>query len=308
MLAHLFSSPTRKVNDPLSGFFLLKKEAIEGVELKPIGYKILLEILVRGKIKVVKEVPFIFETRRREGSKLSLGEEAKYLRQLYGLLRAGSPTPPDYYERGMKKHLVQRYWHGKRFKVIEKIFDGIKGIPISGFQVLGENDKSELANLKYLDVGCDGGLFTSKITGKINQPGLGIDIDRNHLVHAQETYSLPVLQADAHFLPFKDDTFDLVTCFEVLEHVLQPTKVIQEGYRCLKKGGQFIILVPHENWLFKLIWFFWTASFGKTWEGKHIQQFDQKNLMVLLEGQGLKVTEVVPFNLGMLIAAKATKL
>jgi glycosyltransferase involved in cell wall biosynthesis len=302
ILAHLLLSSTRKINDPLSGFFLLKKEVIEGVELKPIGYKILLEVLGRGKAKETKEVPFIFEGRKHGESKLSLSEEVKYLKQLYSLVRGGSSTPANYYEQGMKRHLVQRYWHNKRFNKVGKMIEGILD-----FGILN-SDKNPKSEISILDIGCDGGLFTSKITGKIGGPAVGIDIDRSHLAHAWETYSLTVLQADAHSLPFKDNTFDLVTCLEVLEHVPQPAKVIQEGYRCLKNSGQFIILVPHENWLFKLIWFFWTASFGKTWEGKHVQHFDQKNLTALLEGKGLKVTEVVSFNLGMLIAVKAVKL
>ena len=62
-VARLFLPSVRRVKDPLSGFFLLKRKVIEGVELKPTGYKILLEVLARGKVDGVKEVPYAFGER-----------------------------------------------------------------------------------------------------------------------------------------------------------------------------------------------------------------------------------------------------
>ena len=51
----------REISDPLSGFFAFKREVIKESNLNPSGYKILLEILVKGNYKKVAEVPFIFE-------------------------------------------------------------------------------------------------------------------------------------------------------------------------------------------------------------------------------------------------------
>ena len=66
-LAYLLVPATRKIKDPLSGFFLLKREVVEGVKLMPTGYKILLEVLVRGRAKEVAAVPYIFRERTRGG-------------------------------------------------------------------------------------------------------------------------------------------------------------------------------------------------------------------------------------------------
>ncbi|UCF07274.1 MAG: polyprenol monophosphomannose synthase, partial [Thermoplasmata archaeon] len=60
-VASLISRPLTKVKDPMSGLFMLKKEVIEGVELKPKGYKIGLEIIVKGRYDNVLEVPYIFK-------------------------------------------------------------------------------------------------------------------------------------------------------------------------------------------------------------------------------------------------------
>jgi dolichol-phosphate mannosyltransferase len=60
----------RSVQDPMSGYFLMKRSVIESVKLRPEGYKILLEVLVRGKYQAIIEVPYIFEKRKEVGSKL----------------------------------------------------------------------------------------------------------------------------------------------------------------------------------------------------------------------------------------------
>jgi dolichol-phosphate mannosyltransferase len=63
-----------EVRDPMSGFFLLRREVIQGVRLRPRGYKILLEVLAKGNYKSVKEAPYVFEERAEGGSKI--GREA----------------------------------------------------------------------------------------------------------------------------------------------------------------------------------------------------------------------------------------
>jgi dolichol-phosphate mannosyltransferase len=60
----------RTVRDPMSGYFLIKRSVIESVNLKPQGYKILLEVLARGRYRTVVEVPYVFEERKEGGSKL----------------------------------------------------------------------------------------------------------------------------------------------------------------------------------------------------------------------------------------------
>lgn len=74
-----------RVRDPLSGFFVLRRRCIEGVDLQPQGFKLLLEILVRGKIRSVVEVPYQFGLRQGGASKASFRVGLEYL-QLLGRL------------------------------------------------------------------------------------------------------------------------------------------------------------------------------------------------------------------------------
>lgn len=79
ILVHLFFSKTRRVKDPLSGYFMFKKKVIEGVRLDLTGFKILLEVLVKGKYDSAAEVPYTFMFRKKGKSKLSLKEMISYI-------------------------------------------------------------------------------------------------------------------------------------------------------------------------------------------------------------------------------------
>lgn len=70
------------VKDPLSGFFFLRRSVIEGVNLTTTGYKILLEILVKGRFKKVLELPFQFRMRKFSSSKLNWVEHWLFLKQV----------------------------------------------------------------------------------------------------------------------------------------------------------------------------------------------------------------------------------
>ncbi|MEA2514228.1 MAG: dolichol-phosphate mannosyltransferase, partial [Thermomicrobiales bacterium] len=80
-----FPDRLRGVTDPMSGFFLIRRSAIDAEALQPTGFKILLEILARSRRLRVSEVPFEFGTRHAGHSKASAREGLRYVRQLAGL-------------------------------------------------------------------------------------------------------------------------------------------------------------------------------------------------------------------------------
>jgi len=84
-----FPARLRKVTDPLTGFFLTKRSALKMDELKPDGFKILLEILVSHPELKVSEVPIHFGQRNAGESKASVKETIKFFRGLLRLRLAG---------------------------------------------------------------------------------------------------------------------------------------------------------------------------------------------------------------------------
>jgi dolichol-phosphate mannosyltransferase len=86
LAAHvLFPRRLRGVSDPMSGFFLVRRSAVDVASLRPRGFKILLEILLRGGNLTTSEVPFHFGERQAGESKASLREGGRYVRQLIAL-------------------------------------------------------------------------------------------------------------------------------------------------------------------------------------------------------------------------------
>src|ERR1700675_4009061 len=51
---------TGKVSDPMSGYFMVRRSSLESRDLNPLGYKILMEVLARGAIQKISEVPYVF--------------------------------------------------------------------------------------------------------------------------------------------------------------------------------------------------------------------------------------------------------
>jgi len=82
----LFPRRLRGVSDPMSGFFLARRESIDLDRLRPGGFKILLEILVRNPVLRPSEVPYRFGERHSGDSKATLREGLRYL-SLLGRLR-----------------------------------------------------------------------------------------------------------------------------------------------------------------------------------------------------------------------------
>ena len=82
LVAISLAKPLTPVRDITSGYFLVKREALEGVELDPIGFKIGLEVIAKAHYGNVLEVPYVFTDRVAGESKLNQKEIFNYLKQL----------------------------------------------------------------------------------------------------------------------------------------------------------------------------------------------------------------------------------
>lgn len=115
--------------------------------------------------------------------------------------------------------------------------------------------------VKVLDIGCGGGLaceFLAKRGAQVS----GIDLSLNSIKAAQKHAKNSNLEIDyqcgvAENLPYEEKTFDVVVCFDVLEHVEDWEKVISEIYRVLNKNGIFLFDTINKTFKSKfiMIWF-----------------------------------------------------
>lgn len=81
LIARVLLPKVRSVKDTMSGYFMFRREVVESIldGLRPRGYKILLEILVRGNVRKVCEIPYTFYPRYKGRSKLDAKEIINYL-------------------------------------------------------------------------------------------------------------------------------------------------------------------------------------------------------------------------------------
>ena len=99
-VATLLARGLTDVSDPMAGFFAIKRDTLAQAKvLRPLGYKILLELIVRCDCRRVVEIPIAFQDRELGESKLSLAQQWLYLRHLGRLYAAhylGTQTAPSF--------------------------------------------------------------------------------------------------------------------------------------------------------------------------------------------------------------------
>lgn len=112
---------------------------------------------------------------------------------------------------------------------------------------------------KVLDVGCGTAFYYPLISNKVNKI-YGIDFSNNMLKHAKKFCKINHINnskfylGNAEELPFDNDEFDIVFCFDFLHHAINTDRVIKEMFRVVKRGG--IVAAIETNPLNPLMLFF----------------------------------------------------
>ena len=98
---------------------------------------------------------------------------------------------------------------------------------------------------RILEVGVGGGHVLAKFPG---MQRTGIDLSPTMLQRARRRLGgdVELLQGSADQLPFEDATFDVVLCTEVLEHVVEPARVVRELMRVAAPGARVVVSIPNE--------------------------------------------------------------
>ena len=100
---------------------------------------------------------------------------------------------------------------------------------------------------KALDIGCAFG-YVAELLCKLGYDVAGLDISMYAAQRAHEALdSTELMIADARRVPFRRNTFSLITCFEVVEHIPDPESLAEEIGASLKEGGVCVLTTPVEG-------------------------------------------------------------
>ena len=157
----------------------------------------------------------------------------------------------------------------------------------------------KLANKYVLDVGCGGGIFSESMA-RINARVTAIDISKDVILAAQDhakQESLDIEYISSTIENFENDAdrkFDVITCMELLEHVVNPESVIRSMARLLRPGGDVILSTINRNFTAYLQ----TIVFAEHLSGlipKHTHSYSQfikpSEMARLLRNNGFKVMD-----------------
>lgn len=98
----------------------------------------------------------------------------------------------------------------------------------------------------FLNLGCGEGDFDRYLVKHFSK-GFGCDINAADIEYCRTSnvdLNMQYMVADAHKLPYSNNTFDCIVCIDVIEHTQQPEVVIRESARVLKEGGTAIFTYP----------------------------------------------------------------
>jgi ubiquinone/menaquinone biosynthesis C-methylase UbiE len=143
---------------------------------------------------------------------------------------------------------------------------------------------------KWLDIGTGNGFLPQLVREKL--PGVhvtGTDFAENALEHAQGLDEKVQNDIDRDGLPFASESFDFVTCLEVLEHLVFPENALSEISRVLMPGGKVALTVPniqHVEYLVQLARGKMPVPAADT---RHMSIFTHKFLRKLFDQNGLRV-------------------
>lgn len=105
----------------------------------------------------------------------------------------------------------------------------------------------EVSELTIVDIGCGSGVFAMHLSK--NNFVVALDINRKPLEIINDIVA--VVNADAHSMPFKPESFDIVLSLSLMEHLKDPISHVEELRRIIKCGGWLVLQLPNLQYFFE---------------------------------------------------------
>ncbi len=139
-----------------------------------------------------------------------------------------------------------------------------------------------------LDVGCSSGSFLASMNDG-NWKLYGIEMNGLTAEKARSSSGAEVFVGDVMEAPFQPNSFDVVTCFDVLEHMYHPREFLERVLQWLRPGGILFAKVPNiDSWEARV--------FGRYWYGlelpRHLFHFSRRSMRPLVTDVGFREIQI----------------
>lgn len=198
-------------------------------------------------------------------------------------------TRHDYTEHHLQKYL--RFYRSGRRKIKIRIVS----------QLLGD-----IEGKTVLDIGIGEGFF-SRLCLQKKAKTISLDFaDPMIQYHKENNPDFTLVQADAQYLPFKNESFDTVLALDVIEHLPSPPNFLNEVNRVLRKGGRLILTTPNTGNIieetlkmpFRVLSKFLPIKMREkdVDHCTHMKEFSVRELRALLKTSNFKIRKFDTFN------------
>lgn len=139
---------------------------------------------------------------------------------------------------------MQNYFYDLRYQVDNKEWRARakRELVFQMWEKYSNNKQKESATM--LDLGCGTGALQEQFEKRFNIKGYGLDTSKEAINYCKKRGLKRVKVFGGRIIPFKKELFDLVTAIDVLEHIEDDSKVLNEIKRIMKKKAKAILLVP----------------------------------------------------------------
>ncbi len=184
------------------------------------------------------------------------------------------------------KELYERYWEERQRH--EERGEGGDATPN---EILEAIESALHGGGRLLDVGCGNGDVIEVARDRCG-PVHACDVSEVALRKACSRGVIGLCVDLNEGLPYRSGAFDWVTCLEVIEHVVDPLRLLRELCRVLHPAGRLIMTTPNMRYVRNLARLVWRGEFPHTtvdtfvWGGGHLHYFTRRDLGVLLREAG----------------------